>query len=219
MATDRFVRLPKEKQEIILWAAIREFAQVPFDKVSINKIIKEADISRGSFYTYFEDKKDVLHYIIMSTLTQYKNAFQSFLKKNKGDIWETLEDLLDYSISSCFKHGLFDFFRNITLYGNSDDMLGEFFRDSNVEDEGQKLGRWVYDNIDKSMFKIQRFDDFALLMDVAMSSMMMALRSYYREEKSLDQVKIEFHRKLEMLRHGVCKSNVLQQPDIEPCLR
>ena len=218
MATDRFVRLPREKQEVILRAAIKEFAQVPFDKVSINKIIKEADISRGSFYTYFEDKKDVLHYIIMNTLTQYKNAFQRFLKKNEGDIWETLEDLLEYSVCSCFKHGLLDFFRNITLYSNSDDMLGEFFKDSSAEDESEKLGRWVFDNIDKSLLKIQRFDDFALFMDIAMSSMMMALRSYYREERSLDQVKIEYHRKLEMLRYGVCKLNFTQQPDEASCL-
>lgn len=205
MATDRFVRLPKEKQEVILRAAIKEFAQVPFDKVSINKIIKEADISRGSFYTYFVDKKDVLHYIIMNTLIQYKKAFLKSLRKNQGDIWEALEDLLDYSINSCFKHGLFDFFRNIALYSNSDDMLGEFFKDSGAENEGERLGRWVFENIDKTLLKIQRFDDFALFMDLAMSSMMMALRSYYKDEKALDQIRLEYHRKLEILRYGVCR--------------
>ena len=44
-------------------AAIREFSRVPLDKVSINKIVKYADISRGSFYTYFQDKEDVFQYI------------------------------------------------------------------------------------------------------------------------------------------------------------
>ena len=63
MPTERFYRLPEEKKRIIRDAAFKEFARVPIDKVSINQIIKEADISRGSFYTYFEDKWDLLGYI------------------------------------------------------------------------------------------------------------------------------------------------------------
>ena len=54
MPTERFYRLAKEKAEKIRIAAIQEFKRVPPDEASINKIIQSADISRGSFYTYFE---------------------------------------------------------------------------------------------------------------------------------------------------------------------
>ena len=64
MPTERFYRLPEEKKRSICSAAVKEFARVPLDKVSINQIIKEADISRGSFYTYFEDKDDLMRYIL-----------------------------------------------------------------------------------------------------------------------------------------------------------
>ena len=63
MPSERFYRLSEEKRKTICEAAIREFARVTMDKVSINQIIKNADISRGSFYTYFEDKWDIVSYI------------------------------------------------------------------------------------------------------------------------------------------------------------
>ena len=42
--------------------------RVPYEKVSINQIIHNADISRGSFYTYFVDKKDLLEYILSDVI-------------------------------------------------------------------------------------------------------------------------------------------------------
>ena len=51
MPTERFYRLPEAKKQVIRQAAIKEFVRVPFEKASINQIIQNADISRGSFYT------------------------------------------------------------------------------------------------------------------------------------------------------------------------
>lgn len=56
MPTERFNRLPDKKKEAIRIAAAKEFARVLPEEVSINRIIRDAEISRGSFYTYFEDK-------------------------------------------------------------------------------------------------------------------------------------------------------------------
>ena len=64
MPNDTFFNLPKEKQERIIGAAVCEFARVPFSDASINKIIKDAGISRGSFYQYFADKEDLFLFII-----------------------------------------------------------------------------------------------------------------------------------------------------------
>ena len=62
----RFENLAEEKKEKIIEAAIEEFIERGYERASINSIIKMADISRGSFYTYFEDKDDILSYIINS---------------------------------------------------------------------------------------------------------------------------------------------------------
>ena len=58
MAKDTYYALDKEKRNRILNACIKEFSEHPFSKASINRIIKHADIPRGSFYQYFENKED-----------------------------------------------------------------------------------------------------------------------------------------------------------------
>ena len=74
MPTERFYRLPEAKKQVIRQAAIKEFARVPFLKASINQIIQNADISRGSFYTYFEDKQDVVRYIFEDNARQMQEC-------------------------------------------------------------------------------------------------------------------------------------------------
>lgn len=64
MPKNTFHNLPKEKKERILNAAINEFAQYFYHKASINRIVNNADIAKGSFYQYFDDKKDLFKYVV-----------------------------------------------------------------------------------------------------------------------------------------------------------
>lgn len=64
MPTETFLRLPAEKQERIVQAAMEEFARASFAHASINQIVKASAISRGSFYQYFTDKEDIYQYIL-----------------------------------------------------------------------------------------------------------------------------------------------------------
>ena len=49
--TQRFFNVKEEKRRAIVRAAVHEFSRVPYSVASINQIIKEAYISRGSCYT------------------------------------------------------------------------------------------------------------------------------------------------------------------------
>ena len=64
MPKQTFYKLPQEKQERILAAAKKEFTQVRYNDASINQIVREAGIPRGSFYQYFDDKDDLFDYIV-----------------------------------------------------------------------------------------------------------------------------------------------------------
>ncbi|MDO4325716.1 MAG: TetR family transcriptional regulator [bacterium] len=96
MPTERFFRLPQEKQRAIQKAAFREFSRVPLENVSINKIIRDAEISRGSFYTYFEDKRDVLRYLVDQLGREMKGYVLECLRKSGGNIFETYKNILEY---------------------------------------------------------------------------------------------------------------------------
>ncbi len=59
-----FYNLSKQKQKQILEIAAGEFAACPYNVASISKIVRQAKIAKGSFYQYFEDKKDLYQTLI-----------------------------------------------------------------------------------------------------------------------------------------------------------
>ena len=96
MPSSTFLNLPAEKQEKLLEAATREFSHKPFNEASINQIIKEAGIPRGSFYMYFQDKEDLFLYLIKGYMDQLLMLLEELLLQNGGDIFRALLDLYDY---------------------------------------------------------------------------------------------------------------------------
>ncbi|SDK56966.1 transcriptional regulator, TetR family [Maridesulfovibrio ferrireducens] len=50
----------KEKKRKIIVAGMKLFSDKGFHKTSINEIVENADVSVGSFYGYFKNKKDLL---------------------------------------------------------------------------------------------------------------------------------------------------------------
>lgn len=64
MPKQTFYNLSTEKQKKIIKSARKEFSRVPLAEASIQNIVQDADIARGSFYQYFEDKEDLFEYIV-----------------------------------------------------------------------------------------------------------------------------------------------------------
>ena len=81
MPSERFLKLKEDKKGRILEASLNEFTAEGYNDASINQIIKGADISRGSFYTYFEDKKD-FEAVVSFTLQASDFSPSTFFSKN-----------------------------------------------------------------------------------------------------------------------------------------
>ena len=64
MPNPTFFNLPDAKRQGIVDCAIAEFAANDYDSASISNIVKQAKIAKGSFYQYFEDKKDLYLYLV-----------------------------------------------------------------------------------------------------------------------------------------------------------
>ena len=54
MPTKQFFNLAEEKRNILLQATIDELNRVSISDFSINQVVKNAGIARGSFYIYFQ---------------------------------------------------------------------------------------------------------------------------------------------------------------------
>lgn len=59
MVHSTFFNLADEKRERILRCAVSEFCSRSYEKTSINRIIENAAIPKGSFYQYFDNKDDL----------------------------------------------------------------------------------------------------------------------------------------------------------------
>lgn len=86
MPSATFFNLPEEKRQRLIDAAWTEMVAVSFDKVSINRIIQNAGISRGSFYQYFSDKLDLLRFLFDQVHQELSESALS-QKSPHGEDW------------------------------------------------------------------------------------------------------------------------------------
>ena len=112
MPLNRFYHLPPEKRQALVRAARKEFGRVSFAEASINQVVKEAGISRGSFYTYFEDKDDLIHYLLSDFRESLSHQLTYTLDKANGDVFGAFVQLYDGCIHYCQEPGNLPLIRN-----------------------------------------------------------------------------------------------------------
>lgn len=113
MPTATFYRLPEEKRQRLIEASWSELTQARFSEVSINQIIAAARIPRGSFYQYFEDKEDLVRYLLEDMREYFVSLLRGILVEAKGDLFAL--PLIAYDRFMCRQ-------------GNTDPMLELFIK-------------------------------------------------------------------------------------------
>jgi len=88
----KFNNLKPEKQKKIINAAIKEFVSVGFEKSSTNNIVKDADISKGSLFNYFNSKKD-LYIFLINHGVQVIEDFYEQIDLSETDLFKRLENI------------------------------------------------------------------------------------------------------------------------------
>ena len=101
MARNRFKNLEAEKQEAILRAAGEEFAEKGFGSASINRIIQESGMSKGSVYYYFEDKADLFATTVERSFQRIVEEIGWFSLEVLGpdEFWEALLELTHRTVA------------------------------------------------------------------------------------------------------------------------
>lgn len=99
MPTKAFYNLDTNKQKTILDAAKREFSDNYYEDASINKIIKEINMPRGSFYLYFQNKEDLYLYILELYLKKFKRILLDLLEQDNHDIFKSFISLYDHVVN------------------------------------------------------------------------------------------------------------------------
>ena len=204
MPTERFYRLAKEKAEKIRNAAIQEFKRVPPDEASINKIIQSADISRGSFYTYFEDKDDLLRWVMGDLIGDYRNFYVTGLEENDGNIWEVFDQLFDHTVKWISEQGLVEIVGNIMKGSRfSEYFTSHLNKDCAMEQENMNSAELIYQKTDPKYCDLD-FESFRNLLGLHIAAHVIVLKLHFANGVDLDELRESYRRNMNLLRYGAC---------------
>lgn len=118
MVSETFLNLKEEKKQRIIHAALTEFSRVPMNEASVTNIVKEAGISRGSFYQYFGGKEALYKYLIKDVYAKHRRDLYELIKINEGDLYQSLLDFYKAYIDEIMASEYFAFYENTFLHVN-----------------------------------------------------------------------------------------------------
>lgn len=88
----KFKNLKLEKQKQIIDAALKEFTLNGFENSSTNEIVKNANISKGSLFNYFNSKKDLYVYLLNYSMQIIENFYEE-IDLNETDIFKRIGNI------------------------------------------------------------------------------------------------------------------------------
>lgn len=118
MISPTFQNLKEDKKNRIIDAALVEFSTRPFNEASITNIVKNADISRGSFYQYFGNKENIYKYLVNFLYAKHREELVSLLIENSGQLYPSLLKFYENYIDDLFESRYFAFYKNTFRYVN-----------------------------------------------------------------------------------------------------
>lgn len=199
MPSDTFLRLNDEKKKKLIEASFKEFSLYNFNDVSINRIIKEAGISRGSFYMYFADKKDLYFYLLEQHLEIIINSMREDLIKNKGDLFKMFQDNIEEEYNS-FKNNNINFFKksleNVTIMEESKKTFG--FRD-------KRLLKELIPNINLELLSDNAKKHIEVIFAINMHLLMVTLMKLLRNDSLDEEILKDYYEQLDILKYGCVK--------------
>lgn len=123
--TDQSVEKRREmKREKIKSVAQKLFLQKGFDNVSVEEITKQAGISKGSFYTYFKSKDELLKEIALGSIDALKDELIKNAKKLKDPV-RSIKTFLETNVhlSEMYISGILVTLRELNFIQIKDDKL------------------------------------------------------------------------------------------------
>lgn len=200
MPTSTFMNLPDSKRQKIISAAIQEFSMYSFDKVSINRIIKEAGISRGSFYMYFQDIYDLALFLIQGI--KQKIFSDSSIFKTQKEI--SLEEfILEY-------HGIVYDYYNQEVYRNMVKNILIYFQGRQEEELETLKGKMpqrddikrLLPYIAKNSFQDKSDENILNVLEMALATFREVMFISFIRKLDKEQSREVLIRKLEILKYG-----------------
>ena len=202
MIKSTFYNLPEVKRQRVIEAIVDEFAVDGTNRVSINNIIKKADISRGSFYQYFDDKMDLVEVLIRHYINLLCQKAGEVINVSRGDIFYTYEECFTIiaELGSSDKDRII-FKKVIRNFRSADTVINDYIdkRCSGFEEIDELRSKLSRKNL-KSSDDVYFENVNAILMLILRDS----VRQYFLSGVEYEVVKKSYLKKVDIVKSGAC---------------
>lgn len=203
MIKKTFYNLPYEKRKRITDAVIKEFMERPNEKVSINRIIKTAEISRGSFYQYFDDKVDLIEIITKTMFDESSNKAKEILKLSCGDLFVMYIKMFDYFGDYSSQKQTMKIMRNIVdSFKANDDLVSEYLKNRfNIALSNNE----IYLMVDRENLKFQDNESVKCLIEILTQVLKNAIFDVFVAGRDREEVRERLIKKIDIIKQGAVK--------------
>lgn len=203
MIKKTFYNLPYEKRKRITDAVIKEFMERPNEKVSINRIIKTAEISRGSFYQYFDDKVDLIEIITKTMFEESSNKAKELLKLSCGDLFVMYIKMFDYFGDYSSQKQTMKIMRNIVdSFKANDDLVSEYLKNRfNIALSNNE----IYLMVDRQNLKFQDNESVKCLIEILTQVLKNAIFDVFVAGSDREEVRERLIKKIDIIKQGAVK--------------
>ncbi len=203
MIKKTFYNLPYEKRKRITDAVIKEFMERPNEKVSINRIIKTAEISRGSFYQYFDDKVDLIEIITKTMFEESNNKAKEILKLSCGDLFVMYIKMFDYFGDYSSQKQTMKIMRNIVdSFKANDDLVSEYLKNRfNMALTNNEF----YTMVDRQNLKFQDNESVKCLIEILTQVLKNAIFDVFVAGSDREEVRERLIKKIDIIKQGAVK--------------
>lgn len=203
MIKKTFYNLPYEKRKRITDAVIKEFMERPNEKVSINRIIKTAEISRGSFYQYFDDKVDLIEIITKTMFEESSNKAKEILKLSCGDLFVMYIKMFDYFGDYSSQKQTMKIMRNLVdSFKANDDLVSEYLKNRfNIALSNNE----IYLMVDRQNLKFQDNESVKCLIEILTQVLKNAIFDVFVAGSDREEVRERLIKKIDIIKQGAVK--------------
>ena len=201
MPKETFLKLPEEKKNKIILAAKKEFARVSLEQVSIKNIVEDAEIARGSFYQYFENKEDLLGFILSKHFEEMNKKMIKNLKEANGDIFEFFISIYDFMVDNCSQNKDMEFYKKIfENIKTSEDYL---FSNNIIKNKPIQI-KDCMEKVNTSNLRAETKEDVEIIEKILFAVTNKAIVMRFKYE-SKEKAREDYLKQIEFLKYGILK--------------
>lgn len=201
MPKKTFFNLADEKKEKIIECSKREFAQYSFYDASINRIIKEAGIPRGSFYQYFENKEDLFVYILDGYSSLIIEEVLKKLESKKCDLFDLHLLIFDVVSSTDISEDNKKFF--ITTVSNMSFKLINHLSSFLFKKDCDKVFAEISQIVNCNNIKLNNAEDIINIQQILMNTLMYQLGIFFSNINDKEKCRKSLIRQFELIKYGI----------------